>query len=702
MIPWRLFPFVRPCLALIAGIVCEENDLLAPIPLLLLVLIALLVVGLNDFLYTQSLRYPFLAGYFILLIFFSLGYFAHYVSHYTNESQNNKTAISGVDLNAVIGVVEEYPNPRKNFKTKLSSTWICDQGRCNQSEQKMLVSFGKNSASQLLPKPGDKVCVIGKIQKLKTNTNPATFDYALYMRRQGICYQLYAQGHYFILDDHQLPLPKQWSIDVRNRCLAVLDKYMKGDERAVAKAMILGFRQEVDKELYQTFSTSGTMHILAVSGMHLAIIANILLGFVKVIKRKKEATGWLSFVIVLIILWFFSFMTGSESAIVRSALMFSFILLGKTNRHHQSAYNVMAFCALVMLVYDSQQLFNVGFLFSYLALLSLMFFQPIIEKWWLPPDRFSLWVWQFVAASLAAQILVAPLTIFLFHQFPTYFVIAGFIPVWVSALALKCGLLLISLEFVYSELNDWIAPVLNYLFTFFIQSVQWIESLPFASIGPYYLSEAQFVLLHVSLAALMWFAKLRSFRALLLMLSTLFMAVSLSFISGIQQNEQLALTFYEHKHKPLLDVFAGRYCISYGDSLALTAQAENLYKHHRNISGIENVIYMSGNRKSLMLDGNQFYTQSFTLGDFSFEWLRDQASAHTSLIPHIYIVSEKTWPTGNALPHCAPVILDSSVKGKRLVEWKNYLEWHGHLYYSVEENGALILKKPFNLLHNEK
>ena len=70
MIPWRLFPFVRPCLALIAGIVCEENDLLAPIPLLLLVLIALLVVGLNDFLYTQSLRYPFLAGYFILLIFF--------------------------------------------------------------------------------------------------------------------------------------------------------------------------------------------------------------------------------------------------------------------------------------------------------------------------------------------------------------------------------------------------------------------------------------------------------------------------------------------------------------------------------------------------------------------------------------------------------------------------------------------------------
>lgn len=702
MIPWRLFPFVRPCLALIAGIICKENDLLAPTPLLFIVLIALLLVWLNDFIYTRSLRYSFIAGYFILSIFFAVGYFAHFVSQYTNALRNDNNVIRSKGFYTVIGVVEEYPNPQKNFKTILSLAWICDQGNCKQSEQKMLVTFGKSSKSQPLPEPGDKVCVIGNIQKLKTNTNPATFDYALYMRRQGIYYQIYAKGHYFILDHHQLPFPKQWSMEVRNRCLAILDKYMKGDERAVAKAMILGFRQEVDRELYQTFSTSGTMHILAVSGMHLAVIANILLGFVNVIKRKNEVTSWLSFVIVLIVLWFFSFMTGSESAIVRSALMFSFILLGKTNRHHQSAYNVMAFCALVMLVFDSQQLFNVGFLFSYLALLSLMFFQPIIEKWWLPPDRFSLWVWQFVAASLAAQLLVAPLTLFLFHQFPTYFVIAGFIPVWVSALALKCGLLLISLEIVFPNLNCWIAPVLNYLFTFFIQSVQWIESLPFASIGPYYLSVAQFLWLHISLVALMWFAKLRSFRALLVMLITIFIAVCLSIVYGIEQNKQLTLTFYEHKHKPLLDVFAGSYCISYGDSLALTAQAENLYKHHRNIAGIENVIYMRGNRKSLMLEDNQFYTRSFILGDCRFAWWSDQIPEDSSFYPHIYIVSEKQWPPEIALPHCAPVILDCSVKGKRLAEWKQYLEWNGHLYYSVEESGALILKKPFNLLNNEK
>lgn len=702
MIPWRLFPFVRPCIALLAGILfCEFLRL--PIGILVLLLAgAILVITLNDFVYTRSVRYPMLAGYLIVFIYFGLGFCSHLIHQFVNQHQTAVAQIKPGGVYTIIGVIEEYPNPMKNLKTTLNISWLCRGDSCTSANMKMLVSFGHLKTDVVSFSPGDKVRLQCKINKIAFNSNPSAFDYGLYMARQGVFHQIYPEPDVILLARNQLGFPKQWTISLRNRCLSVLDKYMKGDERAVAKAMILGYRQEVERELYQTFSTSGAMHILAVSGMHLAIIANILLGLVKRFNAQKDQTGIFAFVVILIILWFFSLMTGSESAIVRSALMFSFILYGKTNKHHHSTYNVMAFCAVIMLVFQSQQLFNAGFLFSFLALLSLIFFQPVIEKWWLPPDRFSSWIWQHVAASMAAQILVAPLTLFLFHQFPLYFMLSGFVPVWISALALKCGLLVFSLEFILPQLNQWVVPLLNFLFHFFIQSVQWIESLPYAAVGPFFMGIPEFILFHLGLIALMLFVRLRKFNALMLVLVCFTLAFGVVVFNKIQNYHQVYITFYDSKKQALADVFIGTQCIAFGDSVALSSQAPFVFQNHRAKSGIENVQYVWPDHPPLSWGEGRFSWKWFQWRNYYFEWLHKDGHPQQDMPVSLYIVTTDLWPPKDDLPFKAPVVLDASVRGKRLEQWKRYLAKQHLIYYAVTESGALVIHEPFRFPNDEK
>ena len=157
---------------------------------------------------------------------------------------------------------------------------------------------------------------------------------------------------------------------------------------------------------------------------------------------------------VVFILW-----QAPESAIrVRSGPHVWFIFYGKTNKHHHSTYNVMAFCAVIMLVYQSQQLFNAGFCFHWIALLSLLWFPAHYRKMVATPDRFSFHgfgnTWQY---HIAAQILVAPLTLFissistlLFCQDLCQF---GF-QLWPA----KMWLLGLWTRIVWPQINQWIVP----------------------------------------------------------------------------------------------------------------------------------------------------------------------------------------------------------------------------------------------------
>src|SRR5439155_20596363 len=137
-----------------------------------------------------------------------------------------------------------------------------------------------------------------------------------------------------------------------------LKKFIPGNkECGLAEALLIGYRQDLDKDLVQSYTNTGVVHIIAISGMHLALIYGMLLFITRPLKKIKPARV----LVIIITLWFFSLMAGAQASVVRSALMFTCIALGDLLSRKPSAFNSLAFSAFILLCYDPFWLWDAGF-----------------------------------------------------------------------------------------------------------------------------------------------------------------------------------------------------------------------------------------------------------------------------------------------------------------------------------------------------
>ena len=212
----------------------------------------------------------------------------------------------------------------------------------------------------------------------------------------------------------------------------LLERYrqqgLEDDAYALVAAMTLGDKTAIDKDLRQTYNISGAAHVLALSGLHMGIIyaALTLLTFGR---RRRVVTQAL----IVIVLWAFVFLVGMPASAVRAAAMLSLYALLTLGYREKASINALAFTALVMLSISPYTLFDVGFQMSFLAVLSILVWTPVLNDWvsptlqrrW-PPLR---WAWGLTAVTLAAQFGVAPLIAYYFGRISTYFLLSSFVAI---------------------------------------------------------------------------------------------------------------------------------------------------------------------------------------------------------------------------------------------------------------------------------
>jgi len=212
----------------------------------------------------------------------------------------------------------------------------------------------------------------------------------------------------------------------------LLERYrqqgLEDDAYALVAAMTLGDKTAIDKDLRQTYNISGAAHVLALSGLHMGIIyaALTLLTFGR---RRRIVTQTL----IVIALWAFVFLVGIPASAVRAATMLSLYALLTLGYREKASINALAFTALVMLSISPYTLFDVGFQMSFLAVLSILVWTPVLNDWvspalqrrW-PPLR---WAWGLTAVTLAAQLGVAPLIAYYFGRISTYFLLSSFVAI---------------------------------------------------------------------------------------------------------------------------------------------------------------------------------------------------------------------------------------------------------------------------------
>jgi len=437
----------------------------------------------------------------------------------------------------LLRVEEPFARRAKSIKTKATVV-----GRWQDEKFKRATgSLWFYSAPDAIPDDysiGNYIITSQVIQPVQNSGNPGTFDYAAYSRRQDVTGQLYIRDTtQIILVRDTAFLFKRKIIAWRQAILHQLKKYIHGKEEAgLAEALLVGYKEDLDEDLLRSYSNTGVVHVIAVSGMHLALIYWLiqkLLAPLLAVPRTK----WICFIIAVSLLWLFSLIAGGAASIVRAAVMFTCLLLGQTLSRQSNIYNTLAVSAMLLLCYDPYWLWDAGFQLSYLAVLSIVLFYKPVYNLIYCRYRIADRIWQLCAVTCAAQVLTTPVSIYLFHQFPVCFLFTNLPVVPLSSVILIGEIGLLATGFS-SWLSEYAGMILGWMIRLMNNIIYIIEKLPFAIWDNLNISIVQVLLLYLVIGLTAFGLMEKSAKALIVSLATLNVVAGIRYVDFSKASAQ--------------------------------------------------------------------------------------------------------------------------------------------------------------------
>lgn len=405
-----------------------------------------------------EILYKYINGYFSLitlsiLILLSFIYISKFINRY-NFTFKIYNGIIVFSICALFGFSSSFFQDNRNFKVyedllreKKHILKILNQGKKTSKNciyEVEIQSNNKISANSILYiedsllryKIGDILFIHSKLKPIDFINHPNQFDYKNFLARKHIYHRFQIKPK----DIDSMAIQNDFNLSSfcnaqRNKLLGILRKNIHDDNSyEMSAALLLGERSDLDTELLKSYSDTGTIHIISVSGLHVGIIF-IVLQFVfrRIPFLKSKITNCIA---ILICIWFYSTLTGLPASVIRSALMISFSSIGKAMSSRSNSVNHVAGSALAILTYNTNFLFDIGFQLSYLAVLGIMYLQKPISELYYPPNFLMNYIWETTSVSVAAQLFTLPLCWYYFHQFPNYFLLANLIAIPLSSIAL--------------------------------------------------------------------------------------------------------------------------------------------------------------------------------------------------------------------------------------------------------------------------
>ncbi|WP_412559986.1 ComEC/Rec2 family competence protein [Winogradskyella sp. MIT101101] len=354
--------------------------------------------------------------------------------HYTNLDVNDT-------FNTITFKIDERLKPDTyNDKYIVSVLSIDDKSATG----KLLINVKPDSIGGVLPV--DSVFFTSsELQTIQKPLNPHQFDYSKYLELKQVYHQLYLkQSELFLVSDSKTSIygfADQLRATINEK---LVEAGFADDTLSIINALLLGQRQTIDKSVYNNYVNSGTIHILAVSGLHVGIILWILNFLFRPLLYLKYG-NYIRPLVLVTILWSFAVIAGLSPSVTRAVAMFSIISIAMHLKRPTNIYNTLAISAFLILLFKPTFLFEVGFQMSYLAVLGIVSIQPIFYRLWKPKYLVTDKLWQIFTVTLAAQFGVVPISLFYFHQFPGLFFISNLVVIPFLGLILGFGLLVIIL-----------------------------------------------------------------------------------------------------------------------------------------------------------------------------------------------------------------------------------------------------------------
>ena len=414
-----------------------------------------------------------------------------------NTSQD-KHLVTNTESQAIVRLINSPQERTRSLRVECQLTEIIDSHQYKASHEKILVYFNLSDSCAKTLKYGDIVALKLKLREFEKPKNPNQFDIAKYMKQEGIRFSSFVKnGEWILLGNNANPIIN-YSLKLRDTFISVFRTHFIVDNQlAVLSALTLGYRELLDDEINRVYSSTGAVHILSVSGLHVGILYLFLVFLLSAIPSNRF-TELFKLITVLLFLWFFAILTGLSPSVNRSALMFSLVAIGKWYGIRSNIYNTLAIAAFTLLAINPYNIMNIGFQLSFLAVLSIVVFYPSIHSLLYFKNKIASYIWSLIAVSIAAQIGTLPITLGLFSQFPNYFILTNLIAIPLSTAILYLSVLLLVIS-PFQIIATFLGKTLNLLLITLNSSLSWIESLPFSITSGIHLSSAQMLVFMMGL-----------------------------------------------------------------------------------------------------------------------------------------------------------------------------------------------------------
>ena len=312
------------------------------------------------------------------------------------------------------------------------------------------------------------------------------FDYGHYLRMQGLVGSGWAYRRNWQVIDYQSLRGVRATAE---RCQHALhEQYKKigihGKELGIVSALTLGYREELDKNVQQSFSAAGAMHILAVSGLHTGVMWGVIVwiltlgGLVKPLYKQK-VRRWIVSIVAILALWVYAFMTGLSPSVMRSALMLSLLEIGYLLHRPMSSINCLSAAAVIILLINPLSLWSVSFQLSFAAMAGLLFVATRLQQQVVLKGKVISYVGGLLLTSVAAQIGTMPLSLYYFGQTSNYFALANIVVI--PAAFILFVLCMSALALSWCVVGTWIGAAVQGCTWGLREYVEWIESLPYST-----------------------------------------------------------------------------------------------------------------------------------------------------------------------------------------------------------------------------
>ena len=532
---FTFYPLFRLSVALATGIFLSDVFALDGTYLYALCFVFVLSVLLSSiFYFSKTYRIRFLFGISVSLSFLLLGGILFVISleniHHEWDSDKAVYVAFVCDIPRVKGKTIQATVNVEKVKDVATGSW--------KPVNKQVLLYWMPDSMQPPLQCGDRMCFRAHVGIPMSDADFTGFDYGQYLQRQGISgTAIVYSGYWRKLLRPSTPTFKMQALMLREQIIKKFRTWnLEDDVLAIISALTVGDKSKLTREIKATYNAAGVSHILALSGLHIGILSMILSWLFYPLRRVCGGK-WIASFLIVGLLWGFVFLSGLSPSVIRAVTMFSaYVVASIFSEDRFSGFSALTLTAFIMLIYQPMYLFDVGFQLSFMAVLGIFLFYPLIDSLFVVRNKIVAYLWNIISLSLAAQLATLPLILYYFGTFPVYFLLSNLVVAPIAVFILSATLLALALG-VFPVVANFVVQGLDFAVRTLNEVMEQIQH--WSGITSAYLSVWQAWLLAVAIVTLWRYVVCRNARRLIVFLLT----VNVLIVSFLWKQRELAGTY---------------------------------------------------------------------------------------------------------------------------------------------------------------